>query len=221
VAARGARSTSSIRSSRSGSRGRNLEVPLATYAAFQAPPAADTGLFRQTHRGLSCGQYRETTEAVPEAFGLSPSTVSRRFIRASARKLHAAYAQPTYAEAKAALGRLAKELQLVNPSAVESLQEGLEETVTLHRLGLAGTLGASLQTTNCLESIFAQVEQRTAKVDHWRTSDQKQRCMAAALLDIEPRLRRIKGHRHLPGLQRALAAEVKGIPSAPAAQVAA
>jgi hypothetical protein len=44
--------------------------------------------------------------------------------------------------------------------------------------------------------------------------------MAAALLDIEPRLRRIKGHRHLPGLQWALAAEVKGMPS-PAAQVAA
>jgi putative transposase len=97
----------------------------------------------------------------------------------------------------------------------------MEQTVTLHRLGLAGTLGVSLQTTNGLESIFAQVEQRTAKVDHWRTSAQKQRCMAAALLDIEPRLRRIKGHRHLPRLQRALAAEVKGMPSAPAAQVAA
>jgi putative transposase len=97
----------------------------------------------------------------------------------------------------------------------------MEQTVTLHRLGLAGTLGVSLQTTNGLESIFAQVEQRTAKVDHWRTSAQKRRCMGAALLDIEPRLRRIKGHRHLPGPRRALAAEVKGMPSAPAAQVAA
>jgi hypothetical protein len=45
--------------------------------------------------------------------------------------------------------------------------------------------------------------------------------MGAALLDIEPRLLRIKGHRHLPGLQPAFAAEVKGMPSAPAAQVAA
>jgi hypothetical protein len=62
----------------------------------------------------------------------------------------------------------------------------VEQTVTLHRLGLAGTLGVSLRTTNGLESIFAQVERRTAKVDHWRTSAQKQRCMAAALLDIEP-----------------------------------
>jgi putative transposase len=97
----------------------------------------------------------------------------------------------------------------------------VEQTVTLHRLGLTGTLGVSLQTTNGLESIFAQVEQRTAKVDHWRTNTQKQRGMAAALLDIEPRLRRIKGHRHRPGLQQALAAEVKGMPSAPAAQVAA
>jgi hypothetical protein len=55
----------------------------------------------------------------------------------------------------------------------------------------------------------------------WPISDQKQRCMASALLDIEPRLQRIKGHRHLRGLQRALAAELKGMPSAPAAQVAA
>jgi hypothetical protein len=59
------------------------------------------------------------------------------------------------------------------------------------------------------------------EADHWRTSDQQQRCMAAVLLDSEPRLRRIKGHRHLSRLQRALAAEVKGMPSASAAQVAA
>lgn len=59
------------------------------------------------------------------------------------RKLRVAYAQPTYAGGKAALGRLAKALQLANLSAVESLQEGLEETLTLHRLGLAGAPGAA------------------------------------------------------------------------------
>ncbi len=137
------------------------------------------------------------------------------------RKLQAAYAQPTYEGAKAALARVRKDLQLVNRSAVESLDEGLEETLTLHRLECAAPLGASLKTTNCLESIHAQVEQRTAMVDHWRTSDQKQRWMAAALLDIEPRLRRIKGYHHLPLLQRALAAEVQRMPQGPAAQAAA
>ena len=51
---------------------------------------------------------------------------------------------------------------------------------------------------------MAQVEQRTAKVDHWRTSDQKQRWCAAALLQIEPRLRKVKGYRHLAQLVAAL-----------------
>lgn len=51
---------------------------------------------------------------------------------------------------------------------------------------------------------MAQVEQRTAKVDHWRTSDQTQRRCAAALLHIEPRLRKVKGYRHLPQLVAAL-----------------
>lgn len=45
----------------------------------------------------------------------------------------------------------------------------------------------SFKTTNVLESVMAQVEQRTGKVDYWKTSDQKQRWLATALLDIEPR----------------------------------
>ena len=48
------------------------------------------------------------------------------------------------------------------------------------------------------------VGQRTDKVDRWKNSDQKQRWVASALLDIEPRLRRIKGYRHLPVLRAAL-----------------
>ncbi len=120
------------------------------------------------------------------------------------RKLQAAYERPTYAEAKAALTRLHAELQRLNASAAASLAEGLEETLTLHRLGLFLELGASFKTTNPLESVMAQVEQRTAKVDHWRTSEQKQRWCAAALLAIEPRFRKVEGYRHLPQLVVAL-----------------
>lgn len=124
------------------------------------------------------------------------------------RKLQAAYERPTYAEAKAALLRLRKELGLMNESAVRSLDERVEETLTLHRLGLGGTLGISLKTTNCLESIMAQVGQRTDKGDRWINSGQKQRWVASALLDIEPRLRRIKGYRQLPLLRAALEQEI-------------
>jgi hypothetical protein len=87
----------------------------------------------------------------------------------------------------------------------------VEETLTLHRLGLVGTLGTSLKTTNCLESIMAQVGQRTDKVDRWINSGQKQRWVASALLDIEPRLRRIKGYRQLPLLRAALEQETARI----------
>jgi len=120
------------------------------------------------------------------------------------RKLQAAYERSTYAEAKAALGRLRPELRLLNESALRSLDEGLEETLTLHRLGVFRELGISLKTTNCLESLNSLVAQRVGKVDRWRSSDQKQRWLAAALLDTEPRLRRIKGFRALPLLRAAL-----------------
>lgn len=111
------------------------------------------------------------------------------------------------AEAKAALLRLRQELRPANLSAVHSLEDGLEETLTLHRLGVFVTLGISLKTTNCLESLNAQLGQWTDKVDPWRTSDQKHRWVASALVAIEPRLRRIKGSRHLPQLQAALRRE--------------
>jgi len=312
----------------------HTEVPLTTYQRLQEPRAADAGLFRKVLLGLSCRNYEACAEAVPGAFGLRPSTISRRFIRASARhlrtlserrlegeeyvalildgktfaddamvlalgitrqgqktilgfvqtatenervcaaflrelverglrvesgllciidgakglrkalqtvfggravvqrcqwhkrenvvaylpkgqqatwrrKLQAAYEQPTYAQAKTALGALRTELRLLNASAAASLDEGFEETLTLHRLGLFQTLGVSLKTTNCLESLHAQLGQVTDKIDRWRTSDQKQRWVASALLTIEPRLRRIKGYRHLSLLRTALQSEIR------------
>ena len=47
----------------------------------------DEGLLRRMLRGLSCRSYEECAAAVPEAFGMSGSTVSRRYIRANARQL--------------------------------------------------------------------------------------------------------------------------------------
>ena len=66
-------------------RAANREVSLTTYEQLQRPRAADAGLFRRILVGLTCRQYAACAEAVPEAFGLSASSVSRRFIRASAR----------------------------------------------------------------------------------------------------------------------------------------
>ena len=304
------------------------EVPLPAYTALQAPRGQDVGLFRRVLGGLSCREYEAAAEAVPEAFGLARSSVSRRFIRASARelrrvqeqrlddaqwlvlvldgktfagdqlvialgvttegekrilglvqtasenkrvlaaflrelvergfpvdrpllavldgakglraavqdvfgpipvqrcqwhkrenvvsylpkqqqaawrrKLQAAYAHATYADAKRALERLARELRLVNASAEASLREGLEETLTLHRLGVFPELGVSFKTTNLIESVMGRIEARTHRITHWRTSDQKLRWCAAALTAMQKQFRRVKNHRKLPLLLRAL-----------------
>jgi putative transposase len=314
------------------------EVPLPAYTALQAPRGQDVGLFRRVLGGLSCREYEAAAEAVPEAFGLARSSVSRRFIRASARelrrvqeqrlddaqwlvlvldgktfagdqlvialgvttegekrilglvqtasenkrviaaflrelvergfpvdrpllavldgakglraavqdvfgpipvqrcqwhkrenvvsylpkqqqaawrrKLQAAYAHATYADAKRALERLARELRLVNASAEASLREGLEETLTLHRLGVFPELGVSFKTTNLIESVMGRIEARTHRITHWRTSDQKLRWCAAALTAMQKQFRRVKNHRKLPLLLRALTTKLNSTSAA-------
>jgi transposase-like protein len=308
---------------------RGVEVPLETYRGMQTPQAADRLVFQRLLGGLSCRDYRDASSLDPESFGLSASTVSRRFIQVTASKLRSlqdrslageeyvalfldgkAFAGetivlavgvlsngekrilgfvqtttenetscseflqglverglryedgllcvidggkglrkaitrvfgrkaavqrcqlhkrtnvcsylpksqqaamrkrlkramdiPSYADSKAALLRIARELEKVNVSAARSLLEGLEEILTLQRLGLADELGRSFKTTNVIESVNAGVGQRTDKVDRWRNSNQIQRWVAAAALEVESRLRKVCGYRHLAKLQAVL-----------------
>jgi putative transposase len=314
----------------------NREVPLSVYERFQRPKDLDEGLLRRVLHGLSCRNYSECAEAVPGALSLSPSTVSRRFIRASERKLRdlmerrldgydfvavvmdgkrfgedeiiiaigitiegrkvvlgiiqsatenhsvcrdflhglidrglryddgllciidgakglrkainevfgvygvvqrcqwhkrenvlkylpkglhsqfrqklqRAYDKSTYEEAKAALKRVRAELKLINESAVDSLDEGFEETLTIHRLGMHGELKRSFRTTNIIESVMAHIGQKTDKVDYWHNSNQKQRWVATSLLYIEQRLNKVNGYRHLPKLKEVLLRETRTV----------
>jgi putative transposase len=316
-------------------RGRDQEVPLATYQALREPRRAEEAALRKVLKGLSCREYEACVEPVAETFGLKASSLSRRFKRASTRKLSElrerdlgvydivaifldgktfgqdemviamgvtldgqkvilgfvqtateneavcsaflrglverglkvdqgllciidgakglrkavdkafgnqatvqrcpwhkrenvvrylpagrqaefrrklqnGYQQPTYEKAKAVLSRVRSELTRLNASAVNSLDEGLEETLTLHRLGLFKELGRSFKTTNCLENLNAWVAQRTDKVDGWRNSDQKQRWLATTLLDLEPRLRLVCGYKQMIRLRTALQMNLKG-----------
>ena len=315
-------------------RGEGGEIPLSSYRKLRGGGEMDDVLLHRVLYGISCRNYEAAAEAIPGAIGLSSSTVSRRFVEASAQKLKAlqerdlseedvvaifldgktfaedtmvlalgitlegkkrilgfvetatenervlsqflrslverglevsqgilvildgakglrsavrkcfkgralvhrcqwhkrenvvsylprseqaawrkrlqkAYERPTYDEAKEALAKILAELEEVNQSAAASLREGLEETLTLHRLGLFGKLGRSFKTTNCLESINGLVEERCGKVDYWKNSSQKQRWLATALLEIEPRLRKVMGYKHLPALREALMKELK------------
>lgn len=135
------------------------------------------------------------------------SYLSQEPARRFRQKLQAAYQQPSYEKAKEALERIAKELRLINGSALESLREGLEETLTLHRLGVFEELGTSFKTTNCLENVNRQLERLTHRVSYWKNSHQRQRWTATALLEIEPRLRKVKGFRHLKALRKAMKKE--------------
>lgn len=125
------------------------------------------------------------------------------------KRLQKAYERPTYDEAHKKLMEIRKDLKNRNQSAVSSLDEGFEETLTLHRLGVFALIGSSFKTTNCIESINAMAEQRCQKVDYWKNSSQKQRWLAAALIDIEPRLQRVRGYKHLQKLRTAIMEELE------------
>ncbi|MBU1446637.1 transposase [Patescibacteria group bacterium] len=126
------------------------------------------------------------------------------------KRLQQAYNRPTYNEASKALSKIEKELSERNQSAEGSLQEGLEETLTLHKLGVFSIIGTSFKTTNCIESINSQAEEICGKVDHWKNSNQRQRWLAAALTDIEGRLYRVRGRQHLGKLREALMTHIFG-----------
>ena len=113
------------------------------------------------------------------------------------RRLKAAYAMSSYKEAKAALHRVLDYLERLNPSAARSLEEGLEETLTLHRLGVADALRVSLKSTNIIESSLSRVEQVSGRVKRWRAGDHLQRWTAKALLIAEESWRKVKGWQHL------------------------
>src|SRR3990172_1094144 len=313
---------------------RDEEVPLTTYAGLQDARRADDAALRKVLKGLSCRDYASCVDPIAETFGLSSSSLSRRFKRASAKKLeelserdlspydivglfldgktfgddemvialgvtlkgekvvlgfvqtatenelvctqflrslvergldasqgllcvidgskglrkavdkvfagNAAVQRchwhkrenvvrylpagrqaefrrklengsqaASHEKAKAALKKVRTELATINQSAMGSLEEGFEETLTLHRLGLFEELGQSFKTTNCIENLNALVGQRTDKIDYWKNSEQKHRWLATTVLEIEPRLRKVRGHRHLPRLRAALQSALK------------
>jgi putative transposase len=117
-----------------------------------------------------------------------------------ARKLNAAYALDDYTAAKQALDGLHHELMHLNPSAARSLAEGLEETLTVHRLHVPQQLRMTLANTNVIESAFAIVERVCLNVKRWHPGDQRERWVGSGLLVAEKQFRRVKGHNQIPVL---------------------
>jgi transposase-like protein len=120
------------------------------------------------------------------------------------RQLRNAYALSDYQEAKAALEKLFRQLERINPSAARSLEEGLEETLTLHRLGVGPLLRRSLSSTNLIESCLSTVRQVARNVKRWQDGDHIARWTAAGLLEAEKKFRKVRGYRELGELARKL-----------------
>lgn len=125
------------------------------------------------------------------------------------KKIQDAYNSDSFEDAKTKLTNLLPELEHINLSAAHSLKEGLEETLTVLKLELPDELKTSLRTTNCIESLNSQIARLTGRVTRWQNSKQIHRWVASALLDIEMRLRKIRGYKKLKDLRSSLQNELK------------
>ena len=101
-----------------------------------------------------------------------------------------------YAAAKQTLNRLHR----------GSLGEGMEETLTVHRLHMPMKLRKTMASTNVIESAFSIVEQVCRNVKRWHGSDQRERWVGSGLLVAEKQFRRVQGHKQIPALIKELEA---------------
>jgi len=119
-------------------------------------------------------------------------------------RLRAAWAKKDAAEAQKELERIARWLEGFSPMAAQSLREGLEETLTLQKLGVTGTLSRTLSSTNLIEGCFSQVASWTRRVKHWDGPKMILRWTAGGLLWAEKHFNRLHGGRQLAELEKIL-----------------
>lgn len=115
-----------------------------------------------------------------------------------------AYALDDYEKAKDKLERLARSFDEQHPSAAASLREGLDETLTVLRLGVGPTLRKSFATTNPIESTFSTVRRVSRRVTRWQSGTMALRWALAGTMEAEKTWRRLMGKADMPKLVTAL-----------------
>jgi transposase-like protein len=121
-----------------------------------------------------------------------------------AKRMRAAYRAETALAAQAQLQTLAGELDRTHPGAGASLREGMEETLTVLRLGVPPTLARSLRSTNCVENMIGICRDHSRNVKRWRNGQMALRWCAAGMVEATAQFRRVNGHLHLRTLRAAL-----------------
>ncbi len=124
------------------------------------------------------------------------------------RRLRRAWAREDHKQALGELQALAAELERSHPGAASSLKEGMEETLTITRLGVKGALKRTLQSTNPCESMIECVRRSSRNVKRWQSGEMSLRWTAAGMLEAERQFRRIIGHDGLAKLALAVEAEI-------------
>lgn len=117
------------------------------------------------------------------------------------KRLAAAYGMNSLDEARKAVESVFEELIGLSEPAAGSLEEGMEETLTVHKLGLNGDLKRILSSTNCIESMFSMSRRYKRNVKKWKNSAHVERTLVVTLLEAERRFRRVRGYRELKELQ--------------------
>ena len=115
-----------------------------------------------------------------------------------------AWAETDYDRVRAQLTRLADELQYTHFGAAASLREGLEETLTVIRLGIKGRLKRTLESTNPCETMLDTVRTTQPNVKHWNSGEMCLRWTAAGMLEAEKQFRKVVGFTQLPQLATAI-----------------
>jgi transposase-like protein len=112
-------------------------------------------------------------------------------------RLRRAWKETDHDRALEQLNALALELDRAHPGAAASLREGMEETLTVTRLGITGKLKLTLQSTNPIESMISTVRVNHRNVKHWTSGEMCLRWTAAGMLEAETRFRKVEGYRGL------------------------
>jgi putative transposase len=134
--------------------------------------------------------------------------------------MSAAYNETDYEKALEKLRRAAGWLERINPSAAESLREGMEETLTVVKLGVPEELRKTVSSTNPIESALSTTRMITGRVKRWQPGDMRLRWCTAGLMEAEKRFRRIRGYKQLYILENALQSAFNNKGLAPDKQVA-
>src|ERR1700736_771312 len=138
---------------------------------------------------------RNVTDALPER------------LRAAVRSaMNQGYATRNAGRARRLLDNLARRLEHQHPGAAASLREGLDETLTVMRLGLPENLEWALSSTNLIENLFSRVREIGRRVKRWQSGTMVLRWTAAGVLEAERGFRKVAGYRAMPTLVAALRA---------------